>query len=117
MKTQAQLFTEALSNINAVGSGETASAEDVAIAAGALGPLLSVLASRQVCNVVTTDDTTAEEIPDELFDGLADLLSMNIRAKFGLPRPTRQEREDAMNVLRAITATPPTYETLEATYF
>jgi len=80
MKTQTELFTRALNKIGAVGSGQTASSDDVAIASGALGPLLAELAALTVCYVVTSDDTTAEEIPDELFQGLSTLLAMDIAA-------------------------------------
>lgn len=117
MKTQAQLFTRALTKVMAVGSGETASAEDVSIAQEALAPLLAELTLLDVASVVITDDTTAEEIPDELFQGLSTLLAMDIAAEFGMPAPTDEARQNAMNVLRRITAARPTYETLEATYF
>ncbi|UQS95224.1 adaptor protein [Pseudanabaena phage Pam5] len=117
MKTQAQLFTRALNKIGAVGSGQTASSEDVAIASGALAPLLAELATLEVCYIVISDDTAAEEIPDELFQGLATLLAMDIAAEFGQPAPTDEARQNAMNVLRRITAAKPTYEVLEAVYF
>jgi hypothetical protein len=117
MKTQTELFTRALTKVGAVGSGETPSAEDVAIASGALGPLLAEIAALGVAYVVTSADTAAEEIPDELFQGLSTLLAMDIAAEFGSPAPADEARQNAMNVLRRITAAGPTYETLQATYF
>lgn len=117
MKSQTELVTRALNKIGAVGSGQTASAEDVAIAQGALDPLLAELATLGVAYVVTSSDAAAEEIPDELFQGLATLLAMDIAAEFGMPAPVDEARQNAMNVLRRITAARPTYETLRADYF
>jgi hypothetical protein len=48
MKTQTQLFTRALEKVGAVGSGQTPSAEDIAIASSALEPLLEELRALQV---------------------------------------------------------------------
>lgn len=117
MKTQTELFNRALIKVGAVGSGQTASAEDVAIASAAIGPLLAELAALSVVYIATTDDESVEEIPDEFFQGLATILAMDIAAEFGLPAPTDDARQNAMNVLRRINAQRPTYETLEATYF
>ncbi len=117
MKTQTELFTRALVKIGAVGSGQVASAEDVAIASGALEPLLEELRALQVANVVISTDTSAEEIPDELYQGISTLLAMDIAAEFGLPAPSDDARQNAMNVIRRITATRPSYETLQVDYF
>lgn len=117
MKTQTELFNRALIKVGAVGSGQTASAEDVAIASAALGPLLAELAALSVVYVPVSSDTSAEEIPDESFQGLATLLAMDIAAEFGMPAPADEARQNAMNVLRRINAQRPSYETLEATYF
>lgn len=117
MKTQAELFVRALNKIGAVGSGQTASAEDLAIVTGALVPLLNELDVLEVVSIVITNDETAEEIPDEYFQGLSTLLAMDVAAEFGLPAPTDEARQNAMNVLRRISSVKPTYEILEANYF
>ena len=117
MKTQTELFTRALVKVGAVGSGQTASAEDVAIASGALEPLLEELRALRVCNVVISADTSAEEIPNELYQGLSTLLAMDIAAEFGMPAPADEARQNAMNVIRRITAMQPTHEILVADYF
>lgn len=117
MKTQTELFTRALNKIGAVGSGQTASAEDVAIVQGALAPLLAELDVLEVVSVVITSDVAAEEIPDEYFQGLATLLAMDVAAEFGQPAPSDDVRQNAMNGLRRVSAAKPTYEVLEAVYF
>lgn len=113
MKTQNELFTKALGKIQVVGDA----AEDVAIARAALGPLLEMLAVREICSVVISDDVNAGEIPDYLFEQLAVCLALNLRADFSLPEANSVEREDALTMLRRITATRPTYETLAVNYF
>ena len=100
-----------------MGSGQTPSAEDIAIASGALEPLLEELRALRVCNVVISADTSEEEIPDELFQGLSTLLAMDIAAEFGMPAPADEARQNAMNVIRRITAMQPTHEILVADYF
>jgi hypothetical protein len=117
MKTQTQLFTRALEKVGAVGSGQTPSAEDIAIASSALEPLLEELRALQVCNVVIGSDTAAEEIPDELYQGLSTLLAMDIAAEFGQPAPTDEARQNGMNVIRRVSASRPSYEILWAESF
>jgi glucose-6-phosphate isomerase len=48
----------------------------VGIGGSALGPMLLELEALEVCSIVTTSDVSAEEIPDELFQGLATLLAL-----------------------------------------
>lgn len=116
-KSQTELVNRALAKIGAVGSGQTASAEDVTIATDALTPLVEELNSLGVCYVPLSSDTAEEVIEDRLFQGLATLLSMDIAAEFGVAAPSDAMRQDAMNVLRRITAASPTYEVLRADYF
>lgn len=117
MKTQAQLFTRALTKVGAVGSGETASSEDVAIAQIVIGPLLDELAALQVLYIPIGSDTSVEEIPNEYFEGLATLLAADIGPDFGMAVVGDAARQDLMKPLRRIAAQRPTYETLQATYF
>lgn len=117
MKSQTDLVNRALTKVMAVGAGQTASAEDIAIGQATLGPMLAELAALQVCYVPISGNTSAEEIPDELFQGLATLLAIDIGADFGMPVAPDAARQDAMNVLRRIVASRPTYETLAVDYF
>lgn len=117
MKTQTQLCSRALSKALVVGSGQTASAEDIAVAQLVLNPMMDELSALGVCEVVLTSDTSAEEIPNELFEGLASLLALDIASDFGMPAPSDEARQNVMNVLRRITALRPTYEPLTVDYF
>lgn len=117
MKTQTDLCNRALNKAGAGSAGQTASAEDIAIAQDALGPMLLELEALGVCSVVTTSNVSAEEIPDELFQGLATLLALDISPEFGGPVAPDAARQNAMAVLRRITAARPTYETLATDYF
>lgn len=117
MKTQTQLCERALSKVEKVGSGQTASAEDIAVAQLVLNPMIDELSALGVCDVVLTSDTSAEEIPNELFNGLAALLALDIASDFGLPAPSDEARQNVMNIIRRIAALRPTYETLAAEYY
>jgi hypothetical protein len=79
--------------------------------------MMDELSALGVCDVVLTSDTSAEEIPNALFEGLASLLALDIASDFGLPAPSDPARQDVMNILRRITALRPTYETLTADYY
>lgn len=117
MKTQTQLCVEALTKISAVGSGQSASAEDIAIAQTALVAMFKNLSSRHVIDIVLTSDTEAEEIPEEVFLELADYLGLLIQHHFGAPRATRQEKIEARAEIISTVAERPTYETLAAEYY
>jgi hypothetical protein len=117
-RTQTALFNAALDKIHAVGSGQTASAEDVAKASDRLPDLLDELAAEQALYLAITGDPSAEEIPGEIFDPLAILLGLDIRQNVtGEPQPTDQERLDVIKRIRRITTSRTTYEVLRADYF
>lgn len=116
-KSQTDLFNRALTKVGAVGSGQSAAAEDVAQARAALTPLLAELDVLEVASIVITGDETAEEIPDEYFWALSTLLAADISPDFGGTAPTDAQRQELMKPLRRVSATKPTYETLQADYF
>ena len=93
-KSQTDLVNRALAKIGAVGSGQTASAEDVTIATDALTPLVEELNSLGVCYVPLSSDTSEEVIEDRLFQGLATLLALDISAEFGGPVPGDDARQN-----------------------
>lgn len=86
MKTPADVYDEALTAIGAVGAGQTASAEDTAVARTAFRPLLEELAAIDVCYIaVDPTDDEAEDIPEEYFLPLSKLLANEIAPHFGGP--------------------------------
>lgn len=116
-KSQTELCTRALKLILRVGAGQSASSEDVDAAQAQLVPLLAELSALGVCQVGVSEDVDALEIDDELYQGLATLLALDIGPEFGLPPASDEARVSAMKALRRITAQRPTYETLAVDYY
>lgn len=117
MATQAALFTRALSKVGAVGSGQTASAEDVAIARAALPLLISQIEALQITTIPITDDEDADEIPAELFEELAKNLVLFMREEFGGSAVSDAEKMDALTMLRRICTVRASGEVQRAEYF
>ncbi|MBF9234688.1 hypothetical protein [Microvirga alba] len=82
-KTKSELITEALQELNALGAGQVASAEDIAAVDARVQPLLEDLASRNAIYIGDADD-----IPDSTFPHLVVLLAEACAKKFGRPRDT-----------------------------
>lgn len=84
MKKPSDVYDEALTALGAVGAGQTASAEDTAVAQTAFRPLLEELAAIDVCYIaVDPTDDEAEDIPEEYFLPLSKLLANEIAPHFG----------------------------------
>ena len=117
-KTSSQLFLLTLRKLLVVGSGQTASAEDTEIASDALQPLLAELASSNVAYIpVDPVDTASQDIPDEFFNVLADLLADDIAPHFGIPQANAATRQQMLNRMRLIASSGPKGFVLKATYF
>lgn len=117
MATQTALFNRALNKVGAVGSGQTASAEDVAIARAALPLLIAQIEALQITTIPITGDESADEIPSELFEELAKNLVLFIREDFGGPSVTDAEKMDALMMLRRICTVRASGEVQRAEYF
>jgi hypothetical protein len=117
MASQTSLFTRALKKVGAVGSGQTASAEDVAIAREALPLLIAQIEALQITTIPITADESADEIPDALFEEMAKGLVLFMREDFGGSAATEAEKIDALMMMRRLVAVPPSYETMRAQYF
>jgi hypothetical protein len=118
MATQAALFTRALSKVGAVGSGQTASAEDVAIARAALPLLIAQIEALQITTIPITDDEDDDtEIPNELFEELAKNLVLFMREEFGGSAVSDAEKMDALTMLRRICTVRASGEVQRAEYF
>jgi hypothetical protein len=118
MATQTALFNRTLNKVGAVGSGQTASAEDVAIVRAALPLLIAQIEALQITTIpITDDEDDATEIPDLLFEELAKALVLFVREDFGGPSVPDAEKMDALLMMRRLTAVPASYETLSASPF
>lgn len=79
-KTRTELVTHALERLRVVGSGQTASAEDTQLVDKVVDPLMSDLASRDIFQWGDPD-----ELPDDAFEHLAELLANATAEDFGKP--------------------------------
>lgn len=114
-KSQTQLCYKALSKL---GMPENqAGAEDVQVAQDALPDLVDEISSRDVLSLDLSDDTSAAEIENDVFNALAALLAARIQSEFGRPEPADAEFEALLGSLRRIVAKRPTYEVQQAEYF
>ena len=77
-QTQTALINAALEEIGALGSGQTASAEDVAAVEARIAPMLADLQAREIFYVADSD-----EIDDAAFPWLVQILAQHIATKFG----------------------------------
>jgi hypothetical protein len=117
-RTTAALLERALQIVDQVGAGQTPSAEDQDKALNVLTALLAELRTRNILELyVYPADLNSEDIPDDVFNPLADTLALFLRPEFAGGAITRAEREDKFNIIRAVTANPPTYETMQAEFF
>ncbi len=79
-KTREDLVTRALSKLGAIGAGQTPSAEDAAVVDGVVEPVMDDLASRGIYSWGDPD-----ELDDDAFEHLAQVLSVAVARDFGLP--------------------------------
>ena len=78
-RTIASLLERALSIVDEVGSGQSASAEDSDFVLATLQSLLAELSKREILGLyIDPVDMQAEDIPDELWGPIADILAVDI---------------------------------------
>lgn len=117
-QTTASLVERALQIVDVVGAGQTASAEDTELAVNALSALIAELSAREIVYVAfDPDDLTLEDIPDELFNPLADVLAADLQTTFAGGRVAEAEREGMINRIRRVASIGPSYEVMQAQYF
>lgn len=99
-KTREQLVSRALQKIRVVGSGQTASAEDTQLVDGIVEPLMQDLAARNIFHWGDED-----ELPDEAFEHLADLLGNAAAPDFGKASDdaARRSAEGRLRLLEPVT--------------
>lgn len=98
-QTQTDLTTAVLEELGAVGSGQTASAEDTAAVVAKIDPALANLAARNSIYIPDSDD-----IPDEAFTPLVAYLAEICAPKFGRPTnpAAKNAAEDELRLLTRI---------------
>ncbi len=88
MRTRQELIQQILENVNAVGVGETPSADDVQVVSRMIAPKIIELVSKGVTPVINP-----EAIEDAWFDHLAAYIAEACGPSFGIAR-NPQQRED-----------------------
>lgn len=78
MKTRQELITRTLQKLKVLAAGQQPSAEDAAVVESEIVPVLSALSTR---NIYPFGDP--DQIEDEAFVHLADILSVSLAADFG----------------------------------
>ena len=100
MKTREELVTRALQKLKVLAAGQSPSAEDAAAVDGDVLPIFADLSRRGVYSVGDPD-----EIEDEAFIHLADILANSVAADFGAAQDegVRMAAERRLRVLGAQT--------------
>ncbi len=111
MKTREQLVTRALQKLKVLAAGQTPSAEDAKVVDDDLVPVLSDLSTR---NIYPFGDP--DQIEDNAFVHLADILANSVAADFGLDQ-NETVRIAAEMRLRELTAQTLSGQPLQACYF
>lgn len=111
VKTRAQLIQRALKNIGIIEPGEAPSSEDYATVDDLIDPLIAQLAADQIAYI---SDSDAIEL--EYYMPLARLLGNAAGPDFGSAINEQAKAIDEQ-ILRRLTASKPTYETLKVSYF
>lgn len=113
-KTRNELIVQALINLGALASNQSAEAEDVARIDGFIDPLIERLAEEDIVNV-----DNVEEIPASWFLPLARILANECKQAFGLAGDEKLETDAqlAERSIKRIVHARPTYETMKGTYF
>lgn len=111
MKTREELVTRTLQKLKVLAAGQTPSAEDAQVVDNEIIPVLSDLATRDIYHFGDPD-----QIEDEAFVHLADVLAQSVAADFGRDQDESM-RILAENRLRRIQAETLSYQPLRVEYF
>lgn len=110
-RTRIELIEQALSNLGALSAGQTAEPEDSAALDSRVDTMLSELSQSEVVTITDPDN-----IPDALFNVLAEILANISGGKFGKPSD-QQARLISENKIRVMVRGRPTGEPLQVDYF
>lgn len=96
-----------------VGTNETPSAEDFALASNTLSDLFDTLATRGIL----VWNGSVDSVPSDYMAPIANYGALYLRMAFGGGAPTADEIRNAETVLRQLSAKEPTGATAQAEYF
>lgn len=118
-KSARDLYNRSLELLGVAAAGQPPSAEDYQAMRDACGPLLEELRATEAANIVlTANDESATDIPDECFGPLAIILANEAGPSFGIPAITGTDRETKLiRPLRATTYGPPQFFTQDVSYY
>ena len=117
-KTTASLLDYALAIVSQVGAGQVADDDDRQQALKALESLLAELGHRGILTLyIDPNDLDAEDIPDHLFQSLANVLAADLQTVFSGASVADDTREGLINRVRRLTYIKGTGETVRAKYF
>ena len=118
MRSKLHLYNRVLEILMIKASGNPAIAEDIDLVEAGLAPLLAELNAMDVAFIgVDPTDRTSEDIEDQVFHPLADLLANDVAPSFGSPRADEFGRQMMLNRLRRVMQSGPGYFTQEAIYY
>jgi hypothetical protein len=101
MRTKAELSADVLEGLRITGAGETASAEDTAMVEGSYDTKLAEWRRRGVVWWTNTDRDT-EEIPDDVFGVLVDLITNEVAGAFGKGPGGSEKRGEERRLLAGL---------------
>lgn len=117
MKSANDIYRQALVLVGAVGSGQSASAEDMSIARNMFRPLIAEMAANNAATItVHATDDTVENIADNLFPALAQLLANEIAPSYGAQNDERL-RAIALDRIRKVVAVDYDETVMTAAYY
>lgn len=115
-RTRSDLVTEALESLGVLAAGQTPELEDTARIDEKIDSILADLAGREIVYVADPDN-----IPQEWFNALADIVAYECRTKFGVTADFEATLErantNAIEKLKVILRGRPTYEPQRSHYF
>lgn len=118
MKSARDLCNRALTLLGVIAAGQSAAAEDYSLCVAGLRPLLAEMQTIEACDVrLHPTNDTLEQIPDDLFNGLAALLANDVAPAFGIGRADEAGRQGLIMRIRRMTAAPPCYFPQIVDYF
>lgn len=118
-KSARDLYNRSLELLGVAAAGQAPSAEDWQAMRNVIGPLLEELRVTEAANIVlTANNESAPDIPDECFGPLAVILANDAAPSFGIPTLTGADRETKLiRPLRATTYGNYYGFTQDASYF
>lgn len=115
-RTKSDLVNQVLENLGVLAVGQTAEVENTSRVDARISGILSTLRAREVFYLGDADN-----IPDEAFEPLSNVVSWECRSMFGVTGdelvPLKQANDDAIAGLKIMSRGRPTYQPLRTEFF